>query len=380
MPSRSKKRYYFFLFFLVDTQKQQLVGLTHREIVSLDRNYEKTAKSVNLVYVNDCMPGITRQRKGSGFIYFDPSRKVISNGQLERIKKLAIPPAWQRVWICLRENGHLQATGYDQLKRKQYRYHSLWNAARNETKFHKMYEFGKRLPLVRERLKQDLSKKELTQEKVLATIVSLMERTYIRVGSEDYEKKYGSRGITTLENSHVKVSEQEIKFSFKGKKGVAHSITLKNKRLARIVKQCRDIPGKELFQYYDEKGKINSVDSGMVNDYLKNTFQAEFTAKDFRTWAGTLNFLLCLRNLQNPINETSVKRNVLFALDEVSRKLGNTRSVCKKYYVHPRVIQLYEDDKLLPYLKKMPETLSEEPVEGLTEEENVLMRILKLLT
>jgi DNA topoisomerase I len=372
-------RYCFFFLLFMETQDRQLIGLTHREILSLDRNYEKAAKSVNLIYVNDCMPGITRQRKGKGFIYLDPSDKIISNGQLERIKKLAVPPAWKKVWICSRENGHLQATGYDQLNRKQYRYHSLWNVARNETKFHKLYEFGKRLPLLRDRLKQDLSKRALTQQKVIATIVSLMERTYIRVGNEDYEKKYGSIGITTLGNAHVKVTEEEIKFSFKGKRSIAHFITLRSKRLARIVKQCRDIPGKELFQYYDENGQTHSVDSGMVNDYLKETFEADFTAKDFRTWAGTLNFLLCLKNIEAPSNEIGIKRNILFAIDEVSRKLGNTRSVCRKYYVHPGVIQLYENNKLLSYLEKLPDTVSESPLSGLSEEENVLMSILKLL-
>jgi DNA topoisomerase-1 len=356
-----------------------LTGLSHREIVNLDRDYELSAKSVKLIYVNDCMPGITREKNGNGFVYYDASKKIISNSQLERIKKLVIPPAWQRVWICPKENGHLQATGYDQLNRKQYRYHALWSGARTQTKFHKMYEFGKRLPLLREKLKIDMAKKTLTQEKVIATIVSLMERTYIRVGNEEYEKKYGSIGITTLQNSHVKINDEEIKFSFTGKKQVVHSIRLKNKRLARIVKQCRDIPGKELFQYYDAEGQTHPVDSGMVNDYLKDTFQGDFTAKDFRTWAGTLIFLLCLSTLEEPLNETAVKRNILFALDEVSRRLGNTRAVCRKYYVHPQIVQLYEAGKLSSYLKKLPESSTEDMLIGLSEEENVLMRILKLL-
>jgi DNA topoisomerase-1 len=367
----------FSIIYCMETQS--VIGLTHKEIVKLDRDYEKAAKSVNLIYVNDCIPGITRQRKGNGFVYLHPSKKVLTNGQLERIKKLVIPPAWEKVWICPDENGHLQATGYDQLNRKQYRYHSLWGVARSETKFHKMFEFGKRLPVLRERLQQDLSNKQLSREKVIAAIISLMERTYIRVGNEDYEKKYGSRGITTLHNNHVTIGGEEIKFSFTGKKNVPQSIKLRNKRLARIVKQCRDIPGNELFQYYDENGNRHPVDSGMVNDYLKETFQAEFTAKDFRTWAGTLNFLLCLKSLQEPVNETSAKRNILFAYDEVSRKLGNTRAVCRKYYVHPQVAQLYESGKLLPYLKKLPDSASEDTVVGLSDEENVLMRILKLL-
>jgi DNA topoisomerase-1 len=360
-------------------ETQLLTGLSHREIVKLDRDYENAAKSVKLIYVNDCMPGITRQKKGKGFVYLDSSKKVITNGQLDRIKKLVIPPAWKRVWICPKENGHLQATGYDQLNRKQYRYHALWSVTRSETKFHKLYEFGKRLPMLREKVRQDLAKKSLTQEKVIATIVNLMERTYIRVGNEDYEKKYGSRGITTLQNTDVTINNEEIKFAFTGKKQIAHLIRLKNKRLARIVKQCRDIPGKELFQYYDENREAHPIDSGMVNEYLKDSFQGDFTAKDFRTWAGTLNFLLCLKNLQAPINETGTKRNILFALDEVSRKLGNTRAVCRKHYVHPQVIQFYESGKLLSYLKKIPEESHDEILIGLSEEENVMMRILKLL-
>jgi len=357
----------------------QLTGLSHSEIIQIDRDYEKVAKSVKLLYVNDRLPGITRIRKGAGFAYLDPSRKPIKNGELERIKRLAIPPAWTKVWICKDENGHIQATGYDLRNRKQYRYHSLWSTVRNETKFHRLYEFGKALPVLRARLERDLTKRTLTQEKVIATIIRLMELTYIRVGSEDYEKLYGSYGITTLKDKHVKISEDEIKFSFVGKKNIEHRITLKNKRLSRIVKQCRDIPGKELFQYYDDEGMRHPVESGMVNEYIKDTLQADFTAKDFRTWAGTLNLLRCFKSMGEAANDSECRKNIIKALDEVSYKLGNTRSVCRKYYVHPQLIELYETKSLSKYLKGFPEKESQEEVNGMCADEQVLMWILKTL-
>jgi DNA topoisomerase-1 len=372
----------FFLryhFFNQGVMEAQLIGLSHREIVQIDRDYEKVAKSVKLLYVNDRTPGITRIRKGSGFAYLDAHQRVIKNDQLERIKKLAIPPAWTNVWICAAENGHIQATGYDIRKRKQYKYHALWNTVRNETKFHRLYEFGKALPLLRKRLEMDLSKRLLVQDKVLATVIRLMEFTYIRIGSEDYEKLYGSYGMTTLKDNHVKISGAEIKFSFVGKKSIAHNITLKNKRLARIVRQCRDIPGKELFQYYDENGNRHPIDSGMVNEYIRETMQADFTAKDFRTWAGTINLLRCFRQIGEPENDSQCKKNILKALDEVSHKLGNTRTVCRKYYVHPQLIHLYESNSLSGYLKDLPREPSVEKINGMAQDEQVLMRILKNL-
>jgi len=357
----------------------QLIGLSHNEFVQIDRDYEKAAKTAKLLYVSDRIPGITRVRKGTGFTYFDSSRKAIRNGRLERIKKLAIPPAWTRVWICKDENGHIQATGYDLRNRKQYRYHTLWSSVRNETKFHRLYEFGKTLPALRKRLEHDLNKRTLTQEKVIATIIRLMELTYIRVGSEDYEKLYGSYGITTLKDKHVKISGGELNFSFTGKKSIEHRITLRNKRLSRIVKQCRDIPGKELFQYYDEDGNRHPIESGMVNEYVKDTLQADFTTKDFRTWAGTLNLLRCFKSIGEATNDSECKKNIIKALDEVSSKLGNTRSVCRKYYVHPLLINLYETKQLSRYLKDLPEGEVQEEIKGMAADEQVLMRILKTL-
>lgn len=356
-----------------------MIELSHKEFLKIDRDYSKSAKAADLIYVNDKEPGIERTKKGKGFVYIYDNKPLKDKAEIERIRKLAIPPAWTHVWICPKENGHIQATGFDVRGRKQYRYHTMWNALRNETKFHHLYEFGKLLPSVRLKIEEDLSKKELNEEKVIATVVSLMERTYIRIGNEDYEKLYGSYGLTTLKDNHVKIEGDKIYFSFKGKKGIDHKITLKNKRLARMVKQCRDIPGKELFQYFDAEGNRKSIDSGMVNRYIKEATNGDFTAKDFRTWAGTLNILRAFKNIGEAECEKDCKKNIIAALDEVSKKLGNTRTVCKKYYVHPGVIKLYEEKTLNKYFTELDNIEEPDNLAGLTSEERVLMKILKEL-
>ncbi|HEX8316403.1 MAG TPA: DNA topoisomerase IB [Flavisolibacter sp.] len=358
---------------------EKLAELSHKEMLTIDKDYEKAAQAADLVYVSDKDPGIIRQKKGSGFSYTYKDETVTDEKILERIKKLAIPPAWTKVWICKKETGHIQATGFDVKGRKQYRYHPQWNLMRNETKFHRLFEFGKVLPSIRLKVEEDLGKKELSEEKVLATVVSLMERTFIRIGNDDYEKLYGSYGLTTLKDNHVKVVGSTVQFSFKGKKGIYHNITLKNPKLARLVKQCRDIPGKELFQYFDRDGNRRSIDSGMVNLYIKEASGGDFTAKDFRTWAGTLHILQCFCSQENPETDTDCKRNILSALDEVSEKLGNTRTVCKKYYVHPGIIRLYEDRSLARYIKQLDDIEKNDHLTGLTSEERVLMKILKQL-
>lgn len=354
-----------------------LIKLPHKEIVRIDRDYEKVAQTVKLVYVHDRMRGYTRQKKGTGFIYLDEKKRPLDADEIVRIRKLAIPPAWTDVWICACSNGHIQATGYDVRKRKQYRYHALWTAARNETKFHRLFEFGRALPAIRERVESDLSLKELSRQKVIATVISLMERTYIRVGNEDYEKLYGSYGITTLKNKHVEVNGSLIRFCFTGKKSIVHQISLKNRRLAKVVKQCLDLPGKELFQYYDDNGELQPIDSGMINDYIKQASGGEFTAKDFRTWAGTLNILRSFKAIGNVLDESAVKKNILQALDEVSQKLGNTRAVCRKYYVHPGLIKLYEENNLNKYLKELDSIEEPDRRTGLAHDEEILMRVLK---
>jgi DNA topoisomerase-1 len=338
---------------------------------------QKYAEAVNLVYVTDTEPGIERRKKGKGFLYVYGSKKLNSESDLERIKKLVIPPAWKNVWICRIHNGHLQATGLDARERKQYKYHATWNRLRNETKFHRMLDFGKCLPKLRLQLEKDISKAGLTQEKVIATVVSLMERTYIRIGNQSYEKEYGSHGLTTLKDQHVRINGDTIQFSFKGKKGIHHSIRLKNKKLARIVKQCRDIPGKELFQFIDEQGERHVIDSGKVNDYIKQVTGSDFTAKDFRTWAGSLNALRAFKKTGEAETVAATKKNIIEALDYVSSQLGNTRSVCKKYYVYPMIITLYENKNLNSYIGELDHIEKNDRKSGLTGEEKILMKILK---
>jgi DNA topoisomerase-1 len=305
------------------------------------------------------------------------NKTVKDKAEIQRIQKLVIPPAWTNVWICPLPNGHIQATGMDVRGRKQYRYHPQWSAVRNETKFHRLLEFGKALPKLRLRLEEDMTREELCEEKVIATVISLMERTYIRIGSNGYEKMYGSYGLTTLKDSHVSIKGNEMRFSFKGKKGVFHEISLKNKKLAKAVQACRDIPGKELFQYFDKDGNRKSIDSGMVNNYIKTATGMEFTTKDFRTWAGSLNILWAFKSIGEALNNTECKKNIVEALNQVSLKLGNTRTVCKKYYVHPGLLSLYEENNLQKYLEGLDEIEHPDDVSGLTTSEKVLMKILK---
>jgi len=361
-----------------DTTLNGGLSLSHKEFLKIDQNYERAAKAIDLVYIRDSVTGIERIKKGGGFSYRYQSKTVTDKNDLERIRKLVIPPAWRNVWISPVPNGHIQATGIDARSRKQYRYHARWNSLRKVTKYHHLYEFGKALPALRQRLETDMRQKELTEEKVLATVISLMEHTYIRIGNEAYEKMYGSYGLTTLKDQHVKIHGSDIEFSFKGKKGVYHRITLKNKKLAKIVKECRDIPGKELFQYYDVNGTRRSIDSGKVNQYIKEASGNEFTAKDFRLWAGSLSMLRAFKMMNPPATKKECKRNILSALEEVSRKLGNTKTVCRNYYVHPGIIQLYEENNLHKYLKQIqqPRPVSNTPG-CLSCEEEVLMKLLK---
>lgn len=357
----------------------EAVSLTHKEFLKIDRDYGEAARAADLVYVSDQWPGIRRAKKGKGFSYTWRESALTDKNELERIRKLAIPPAWTEVWICPRANGHIQATGKDSRGRKQYRYHALWHELRNETKFHRLYEFGKLLPTLRLQLEEDLAQKELNERRVLATVVSLMERTYIRIGNADYEKQNGSYGLTTLKDKHVKIQGDQLRFSFTGKKGIDHDISLRNRRLARAVQACRDIPGKELFQYYDAEGHRKPIDSGMVNTYIKEATGGDFTAKDFRTWAGTLNALRAFSALGPADSESDCKKNTLAVLDEVSHKLGNTRTVCRKYYVHPGVIRLYEEKALDRYLGELDHIEEPDNLAGLTSEERVLMKILKTM-
>ncbi len=360
------------------TVTENEIKLSKRKIKSIGSDPVKTAKAINLIYVNDTEPGIERVKNGEKFDYHYNGEKIKDDEELLRIKHLVIPPAWTNVWICPKNNGHLQATGVDVKSRKQYRYHADWNKFRNHTKYYRLLEFGKVLPAMRLQLEKDISLPTLNQEKVLAAVVSLMERTNIRVGNNMYEKLYGSYGLTTLKDKHVKIEGTKLKFSFRGKKGVFHDINLKNNKLSKIVKQCRDIPGKELFQFFDENGERHSIDSGMVNDYIKRiSGGTDFTAKDFRTWAGTLQAFLALKSIGCCETATETKRKIVEALDTVSEHLGNTRTVCKKYYVHPLILSLYESKGLEKYTAEIDQIEKDDNKADLTPEEKIVMKILE---
>ena len=346
------------------------VKLSRRKLKSIGGDIVKSAEAIDLMYVTDGDEGIRRVRKGKGFTYKLGRKTVTDAAILHRIRSLVLPPAWEEVWICTEANGHLQATGYDVKHRKQYRYHPDWHALRSHTKFYHLYEFGKVLPNIRERLAHDLAQHGLPQEKVLATVVSIMQQTGIRIGNGEYEKLYGSFGLSTLKDKHVTIKGGNVQFSFKGKKGVYQNIALHSRKLAAIVKNCRDIPGKELFQYYDAEGKRHAIDSGMVNAYIKEISKGSFTAKDFRTWTGTVQALLAFKALGCCEGVTEVKKRVVNMLDTVAAVLGNTRTVCKKYYVHPGLIDLYECQGLEKYLKQLDEGSTAETAE------TVLMQVL----
>jgi DNA topoisomerase-1 len=301
------------------------------------------AKAAGLQYVTDARPGIRRRRTRSGFRYVDVAGQPVRDSeQLTRIRLLAIPPAWKDVWICPTARGHLQATGRDAKGRKQYRYHPQYRAVRDETKFDRMFAFSKVLPKIRERVERDLGRPDLPREKVLATVVRLLEKSLIRVGSDAYARANRSFGLTTLRRRHVAVSGSRLTFEFRGKSGVLHAVGVTDRRVAAIVQHCQTLPGQELFQYLDGNGRRQKVDSGDINQYLRDITGQEFTAKDFRTWAGTMYAATALREMGPAATLTQRRANVTAAVDLVAERLGNTRTVCRKYYVHPRVIEAYE--------------------------------------
>ncbi|MDR6944577.1 DNA topoisomerase IB [Mucilaginibacter pocheonensis] len=325
-----------------------------QKLEKIGRDPKITAKAVGLRYMSDSSAGYTRKRAGTGWSYYDAEGKLVKDKELiKRFNKLVIPPAYVNVWISPYENGHLQFTGIDTAGRKQYRYHPDWSQVRNQSKYHRLQTFASHLPAIREQVDLDLSRHKLDHEKVVALVIRLMELTAIRVGNESYKKLYGSFGLTTLQNRHIKIEGSNLRFEFKGKKGVLHKITLQSKKLARLVKQCRDIPGKELFQYYNAEGARCSIDSGDINNYLKAITGEDFTAKDFRTWAGSVSALYAFKNAGEFSNETECRKKIVSVLDEVAINLGNTRTVCKKYYVHPLVIKSYEEGTLFKYISDL---------------------------
>jgi DNA topoisomerase-1 len=316
----------------------------------------ESAKAAGLRYVTDDEPGIRRLKRGKGFTYVDSQGNVVrSPKELERIRKLAIPPAWTDVWICPRANGHLQATGRDAKGRKQYRYHAEWREVRDETKFGRMMAFGEALPKIRERIDRDMSLRGLTREKVVATVVKLLETTLIRVGNKEYVKQNNSFGLTTLRDQHVDVDGSKLRFEFRGKSGKEHSVEIQDRRLARIVKQCRDLPGQKLFQYLDENGERQSVSSEDVNAYLKETTGEDFTAKDFRTWGGTVLALAALLEIGSCETEKEANKAVVETIKRVAGQLGNRPAICRKYYVHPAVIETFLEGSLPQALQDVVE-------------------------
>ena len=336
------------------------------------------AREMGLRFSADDEPGIRRVKHGRGFRYLDESGTVITDEKaLARIESLVIPPAWVDVWICGRANGHLQATGRDARGRKQYRYHPKWRNHREETKFGRMAEFGRVLPSIRARVEEDLHRHNLPREKVLAAVTALLERTLIRVGNDEYARANNSFGLTTLRDRHVAAGSTSVRFTFRGKSGKQQQITLQDRRLARIVKRCQDLPGQRLFQYEDSEGNQHHIGSADVNQYLREIAGVEYTAKDFRTWAGSTIAAGVLRHLPVPETEISANRDMLAAVDTVAEALGNTRAVARSSYIHPRVFEAHLDGSLQ---KIDPDCVEDPEPGGLDDDEKVLLQLLSALS
>jgi DNA topoisomerase-1 len=339
---------------------------------------KEAAESAGLVYVTDEDRGIRRERKGEAFIYFKPNGdRLADEATLERIRKLAIPPAYTDVWICPKANGHLQATGRDARGRKQYRYHPQFREVRETTKYEHMLEFARALPAIRARLAEHMALRGLPREKVLATVVHLLETTLIRVGNDDYAKENKSYGLTTLRNPHVKVDGAELRFQFKGKSGKTWRLQVKDRRIAKIVRACQDLPGQRLFQYQDEDGAVREVTSADVNAYLKEITGGDITAKDFRTWAGTVMAALALQEFEAFDTKATQKKNIKQAIERVAARLGNTPTICRKCYVHPEVLNAYVEGNLLLEVKGEVEKELREDIAVLRPEESAVLAMLE---
>lgn len=333
---------------------------------------KSSAKAAGLRYCSADQPGISREKRGSGFVYRDPKGRIVRDAKtLARIRGLVLPPAWTGVWISTDPRAHLQATGRDAAGRKQYRYHAGWRAERDSTKYYRMLEFAAVLPAIRKRTRRDMMGPANCRPRVLATVVELLARTFIRIGNEEYMRKHKSHGLTTLQDRHVKIHGRKLHFSFRGKSGVFQSIEIEEPRLAKAVRECQDLPGQFLFQYRDDQKKIRGLSSTDINNYLREISGAAFTAKDFRTWAGTLAAAQALDELEIPESKTALNRTIVKAIDRVAATLGNTRAVCRSSYIHPAVIDSFKDGV----------TLSRVPVastpRGLAEPEARLVSLLR---
>jgi DNA topoisomerase-1 len=343
-----------------------------------NREHRKSAVRAGLVYVTDGIAGISRKRSGTGWTYFAPGGHRIQDATVrKRLDSLAIPPAWTEVWICPDEDGHIQATARDARGRKQYRYHPSYREARDQSKFRRMLEFSEALPRLRERMERDLRSPSLGRHQLLAAVVRLLDKTLIRVGNDEYARENHSFGLTTLRRRHVSVKGATLRFSFRGKSGIEHSIAVNDLRLAHIVQRCRDLPGQEMFQYIDAFGRRQSVTSDDANAYLREISGRDVTAKDFRTWGGTMLAALELRSMGPAASRSEADRNVIRAIDAVAERLGNTRAVCRKYYVHPDLLQAYHLGLTVPAPKPARRRARERPEAALRRDEVAVLQFLQ---
>ncbi len=334
-------------------------------------NAIESAKAARLRYVSDEMPGIRREKRGAHFAYYAPDgSKIDDEKELTRIRALAVPPAYADVWICPIANGHIQATARDARGRKQYRYHKRWRETRDENKYERMIAFAQSLPKVRKRIEADLALPGLPREKVLATIVQLLETTAIRVGNDEYAKGNNSFGLTTLRNKHAKIEGSTVRFSFRGKSGVRHALDLRDRRLAKIVRQCQDLPGQQLFEYLEDDGTPRAIDSSDVNEYIRDISGEEFSAKDFRTWVGTVTCANLLAQEVAQETQSDRKQRVASVIKDVAKRLGNTPAICRKCYVHPAIVDAFLEQGRLA-LARAPRR------EGLDSEESFVLALLQ---
>ena len=334
------------------------------------------AAEAGLRYVSDDWPGYTRKANGDGFDYFDVDGKSIRDEQRSlRLNHLAIPPAWTDVWICPTPNGHIQATGRDARRRKQYLYHERWREVRDENKYDRMIDFAKALPKIRRRVARDLKLPGLPREKVLATVVQLLERTFIRIGNEEYARENKSFGLTTMKDRHVEVKGSRMRFRFRGKSGRDHEVDMTDRRIAKIISKLHDLPGQTLFQYVDNDGKVGDISSQDVNEYLRQVTGEDFSAKDFRTWAGTVLTAMALNAQEKFATKKQAKSNIKVAISAVAKILGNTPAICRKCYVHPAVLENYLDQKAIEGLKQVTEDALEN--DDLRASERAVLRFLE---
>ena len=338
------------------------MGKDSRKLSEIVTDPVEAAEEAGLRYVSDEQPGYTRRRRGQSFQYFDTDGKLIQDeARLLRIGRLAIPPAYHDVWICPLPNGHIQATGRDDRSRKQYRYHERWRAIRDENKYDRILTFAAALPKIRRRVQADLKLSELKREKVLAAVLQLLERTFIRVGNEEYARQNKSFGLTTMKDRHVKVRGKKLQFRFRGKGGKEHEVDFMDRRLAKIVRKLQDLPGQDLFQYFDEEGKLCNVTSQDANDYLREITGEDFTAKDFRTWAGTVLTAMALNAQEKFATKKEAKSNLKNAIAAAAKLLRNTPTVCRKCYVHPAIVESYLNGNLIEGLQTKLDEAEEIP-------------------